>query len=194
MHIRVPGEPGNEANHAQQCESINAHTWGDWFRDYGIVSEPVFSRTRVWFQDQRAGEVRLPWMLPLLQRCVACTQLVMLHAYHHAYLWCIKIWDTCSLDATSCCKQCISACRGLLWRLISRGSLLPSNMVAVQPCKVRASGESNEVLREYLMNYKLDYTQKLQDLDNKIHKWLLSEQPYFGRDSNLYFGNSIAPN
>ena len=36
-------------------------------------------------------------------------------------------------------------------------------MVAVQPCKVRANGESNEVLREYLMNYKLDYTE-----DHKI--------------------------
>ena len=41
----------------------------------------------------------------------------------------------------------ISAFRGLLWRLIARGSLLPSNMVAVQPCKVRASSGSNEVLR-----------------------------------------------
>ena len=44
--------------------------------------------------------------------------------------------------------------------------------VAVQPCNVRVSGESNEVLCEYLMNYKLDYTQKPQVLDNKIQNYL----------------------
>ena len=44
--------------------------------------------------------------------------------------------------------------------------------VAVQPCNVRVSGESNEVLCEYLMNYKLDYTQKPQVLDNMIQNYL----------------------
>ena len=52
-----------------------------------------------------------------------------------------------SLQQVLASSVLISAFLGLLWRLIARGSLLPSNMVAVQPCKVRASGESNEVLR-----------------------------------------------
>ena len=51
----------------------------------------------------------------------------------------------------------ISAFQGLLWRLVARGSLLPSNLVAVQPCKVRASGESIEVARARVMK---DYTRR----------------------------------
>ena len=38
--------------------------------------------------------------------------------------------------------------------------MLPSIKVAVQPCNMHASSESTQVLREYLMNYKLDYTRR----------------------------------